>query len=375
MQRTSAGGAGSVRPPGEYIREALTERGWTQDDLARVIGRPLPTVNEIIQGKRSIMPEMAVALGLAFGTSPDVWMQRESAWRLSQVRVDGSDVQRRARLYDLAPIKDLVRRGWIRATDDPEELEGEVLRFFGIKSLDEKPSLSVLPRKSDSDAELTPAQLAWCFRARALASEQVVAPFDPARFDECLAKLRPLAAFVTEARKVPSVLAKFGIRFVIVEPLPGARIDGAAFWVGPDRPAIAMSIRFDRIDAFWFTLCHELSHIRHADPLSIDTALVGEDAEPTIAKVSFERRADDEAATTLIPADKITSFIHRVAPLYSKERIIQFAHRIKIHPGIIVGQLQHRGEIGFHANREMLAKVREKVVPEAIVDGWGHSTK
>jgi HTH-type transcriptional regulator/antitoxin HigA len=51
---------------------------------------------------------------------------------------------------------------------------------------------------------------------------------------------------------------------------------------------------------------------------------------------------------------------------------VQFAHRIKIHPAIIVGQLQHRGEIGYHANREMLLKIRESIIQAALTDGWGY---
>ena len=67
------------------------------------------------------------------------------------------------------------------------------------------------------------------------------------------------------------------------------------------------------------------------------------------------------------------SFIRRVGPLYSKQRIVQFAHRVKIHPGIIVGQLQNRDEIGYSANREMLTKVREVVAQTALTDGWGRT--
>jgi HTH-type transcriptional regulator/antitoxin HigA len=65
----------------------------------------------------------------------------------------------------------------------------------------------------------------------------------------------------------------------------------------------------------------------------------------------------------------------RVSPLYSKTRIIQFAHTIQIHPGIIVGQLQYRGEIGYSANREMLVKIRDIVIDSALTDGWGRSVQ
>jgi HTH-type transcriptional regulator/antitoxin HigA len=87
----------------------------------------------------------------------------------------------------------------------------------------------------------------------------------------------------------------------------------------------------------------------------------------------MERRANDDAADALIPRAEMESFIRRVGPLYSKDKIIKFAHRIKMHPGVIVGQLQRRSEIGYSANREMLAKIRGFVVSACVTDGWGHT--
>jgi HTH-type transcriptional regulator/antitoxin HigA len=365
--------AQGVRSPGDFIREELKSRGWTQDDLARILGRPIGRVNEIIQGKQAVSVDVALALSAAFGgTTPETWLARESAYRLSLAEEAGSEVRRRARLYDLAPVKDMEKRGWIRHTSTADELEAELRRFFGQDDLSTALSLAVATRRSDPE-ELTPAQRAWCFRARALAAEQLVPPFDPYALADCADALRKLAAFAPEARKIPRVLNSYGIRYVVVEPLPGTKIDGAALWIDEHKPVIVLSLRYDRIDALWFTLCHEFIHIKHRDGLSVDTALVGEDAIPSAAKPAIERRADTEGAGLLVPADKLQSFIRRVAPLYSRDRIIQFAHRIKIHPGVIVGQLQNRGEVGYHANRELLAKVRETATSVGIVDGWGHT--
>jgi HTH-type transcriptional regulator/antitoxin HigA len=364
-------------PPGEYIRAELKRRDWGQEDLARILNRPVGRVNEIIQGKQSISPEIAIALATAFNTTPALWLERESAYRLSLASAEPDDVRKRAALYELAPIRDMEKRGWIRRTTSAGELEEELKRFFGTADLSCPPSMPVTTRRTagaeTDQQELTAAQRAWCFKARALAAEQIVSRYDPAKFEECVRALRPLAAFAPEARKVASVLASYGIRFAIIEPLPAAKIDGAAFWIG-DEPAVAMSARFDRIDAFWFTLCHELSHVRHRDPLSIDTALVGEDALPSAMKLAFEERADNEAGEMLVPPAKLDSFIRRIAPLYSKDRIVQFSYVVKVHPGIIVGQLQHRGEIGYHANRDLLVKIRQYAMSGAIVDGWGHSS-
>ncbi len=93
--------------PGEEIRNQLQIRGWTQDDLARIVNRPLPTINQIIQGKRGITPDTAIVLAAAFGTTPEKWMQLESTYRLSLAKLNPDAVQRRAKLYAYAPVKDM----------------------------------------------------------------------------------------------------------------------------------------------------------------------------------------------------------------------------------------------------------------------------
>jgi len=360
--------------PGEYIREELRKRGWGQDDLARVLNRPASRINELVQGKLFISPDVALALSAALGGTPDEWLRREAAYRLATVsNPDTEVVRRRARMYEIAPIRDLQKRGWIAATDDPDELEREVLRFFEMESITDEPAALAVFRKSSPESELTPSQKAWCFRAKHLARAIRISPFDHRRMSECEKDLRRLAAFPQEARKVPSLLASFGVRFIIIEPLPGCKIDGAALWIDEGSPVIALSLRYDRVDAFWFNLGHEWSHIKHRDLISIDSDLVGADRLPVAVNSPTERRADTEAAAMFIPPKEFESFILRVSPMISKERIVQFANKIKIHPGLIVGQLQHRGEIGFHANREMLVKIRDLVVPSAVTDGWGQT--
>ena len=366
----------SIPSPGDFIRDELKKRSWSQEDLAQILGRTATRISQLLKGKQEVSPEIALELETAFGIPAVVWMQREAEYRLAHMKKETGDVGKKAAIYEIAPVRDMEKRGWIKKTASPEELEVELQQFFGVSDLSKPLTIPVSTRRTlhvEEPQVLSPAQRAWCFRARSLAAEQIVSRYDPAKFEECIRKLCALAAFAPETRKVASVLSDYGIRYVVVEPLPGAKIDGSAFWVGDD-PAVALSVRYDRIDAFWFTLCHELSHIRHRDPLSVDTALIGEDAIPSAMKEDFEERADNEAACMLIPQDKLDSFIRRVGPTFHKERIIQFAHVIKIHPGIIVGQLQHRGQIGYSSNRELLVKIRQHAMSGAIVDGWGHST-
>src|SRR4051794_12323964 len=96
---------GSVSP-GEAIRDELRKRGWGQEDLARIIGRPVGRVNEIIQGKQAVSAEVAIELAGAFGGTPEEWMKREAEYRLALAKADDGDVRKKARLYELAPVRD-----------------------------------------------------------------------------------------------------------------------------------------------------------------------------------------------------------------------------------------------------------------------------
>lgn len=358
--------------PGEAIKSELERRGWTHDDLARIMGRHRPEITAIVAGKRGITIELAVDLATAFsGTSPEYWVDLETSHQLQLAPTGNEEIKRRLKIYQLAPIKEMEKRGWIIPNLGDSALEKELEKFFGLSSIDQEPRIHVAARGVESD--MNPSQRAWCFRAKQLASALPVKTFDRSRLGAAAKQLRQLAAFPKESRKISETMRDFGIRFVVVEPLSSGKIDGAAFWLDESSPVIAVSIRFDRVDAFWFTVMHELGHIVAGDALSVDSDLAGDDYKPSSMKNDAERRADDFAGSHLIPTSELESFIRRVSPLYSKERIIQFAHRIKIHPGIIVGQLQHRGEIGYSSSREMLVKVRDVVTETSLTDGYGRS--
>jgi addiction module antidote protein, HigA family len=362
-------------PPGDLIKEELEARGWTQTDLADVLGRPARLVSELVNGKRAITPDTAAGLADAFGTSAQFWMNMDSAWQLSKVARESNLVARRASLYSRFPVKDMIRRGWVEGSTNLDVLEARFAQFFALKELSASPELACSFRKSGTAIAPNPAQLGWVFRAKHLAESMVVPKFTDATMVECLEKLRPLMASPEEIRHVPRVLSEAGIRFVLVEQLvEGARIDGVCFKV-KNSPAVALSMRLDRIDYFWFTLLHELRHVANRDWVKdavLDIDLVGEQADRSELP-SFEIKADEEASASLINPSELHNFILRVKPLYSEERISGFAKRIGVHPGIVVGRLHWMSEIPYANLRRALVRVRQYLLPAAKVDGWGHT--
>lgn len=363
--------------PGEYIREEIEARGWTQLDLAEILGRPPQAISETITGKRSITPEMAKLLGEAFGTSAQLWLNLESAYQLSRVSQMDDSVSRKARLYEMAPLKDIQRRGWIAESANVEILETQVLRFYGIASLEEPILFHHAARKSTDYSSITPAQLAWFYRCRNLSKAITVSrKFSANSFDACLRQLLTLVEAAEEIRHIPKVLAESGIRFLVVEPLPHTKIDGVCFWLDSDSPVVALSLRFDRIDWFWHTLMHELGHVKAREGMespTIDTDLVGTDAQPFEQKSESEKAADSFAVNTLVNQAKLADFVIRVKPLFSRVKIASFAAKQHVHPGVVVGQLHHRRTFDYRYHRDFLERIRHVITDVSLTDGWGHS--
>jgi HTH-type transcriptional regulator/antitoxin HigA len=365
------------RTPGQLLGALLIQKGWSQRVLAVVLGMEETGINKIVADKRPVTAKLAISLEDVFGVPAERFVTLQRDFDLAKARIVArSDPKRatRAQLFAGLPIADMIKRGWLHADDvrDPR-VEGELIRFFGVESVDEIEILPHAAKKTIVSADTTPAQLAWLYRVRQIASEMIVSAYSPSALRFALKKLQTLVLSAEETRKVPRLLAECGIRFAIVESLPGAKIDGVCFWLNENSPVVGMTLRFDRIDNFWFVLRHELEHVLREDgkaQINIDAELEGERAGDSGALAEEERIANAAAADFCVPKDAMNAFIARKAPIFAERDVLGFAATIKVHPGLVAGQLQHKTG-RFEILRHHLVKVRSIVSPSAVVDGWG----
>jgi HTH-type transcriptional regulator/antitoxin HigA len=360
-----------VPPPGHFIREELEARQWTQRDLAYILGVSDPEINVIISGKRGISADMAKALGKAFDVPADFFANLQKAYDLSRAREPDSDVERKARLQSVYPVREMIKRGWL--TDaNAVILEAEMAKFFEVSSPDKIPHFAHAAKKASYES-VTPVQLAWLYRVRQIAREMVVPNYSESALREALAHLRQLMVDPIDTRQVPRLMSECGVRYVIVECLPNAKIDGACFWLGKS-PVIGMSIRFDRIDNFWFVLRHEIEHVlqKHGrDEEIIDVELEGARAGYESNTIPEQERVANRAASDFcVPISEMDSFIARKNPFFSERDLLGFAKRLQVHPGIVAGQLRKRLD-RWDLFTRLLVKVRQYAISGAIVDGWG----
>lgn len=344
--------------PGEILRDELDARGWTQGDFAEIIGKPLQAVNEILMGKKAITPETAVFFSRALGTTPEFWLNLESAYRLDLLQREEREtdhVSRKARLFSKAPVKELIRRRWIKPSKSVDQLEAEVCAFLSISSLDEEPAIAANFRKSDKGIIDTPALLAWVRKAEIEARNLTCSEFDLTKLKKAMADLPRLSTDERVIAQLPKKFCELGIRLVFIPHLPQTRVDGAAFWLDRRSPVVALSLRIDRMDNLWFTLMHELVHVMEGARTSgsyLDQDIINEPGN------EMERKINQKARDFLIPPDRFDAFVTRTKPFFSRSAVLAFAEELGIHPSIVVGRLHHEGALPFTHLRNLMGKVR-----------------
>lgn len=351
MHKPTKGPARAVSP-GQLIQRELDARGWTQNDLAEVMGRPAQVISEIITGKKQITAETAIELGEAFGVDAAFWSTLQSNYNLHQARQQKSahDVARRSQLHSATPLLELIKRGWLGVTRKSpiDEQESAVCAFLGISSIGARVELSISFRSSEHRGPDWSAKVAWAKRVEHLAGPLVkkLPKYSTAALEKAIPKLLKLTATESGVAEVPGFLAGLGIGFLVLPHLPKTYLDGAILPVD-GHPVVALSLRYDRIDSFWFTLLHELAHCLRGDYVFIEQN--GED----------EDGADKQAAEWLLPGSAFKAYQKTAAPDYSWASILAFADQIGRHPGIVIGQLQRRvPDFGYAKGRNSLVKVR-----------------
>jgi len=366
------------RTPGQLIQALLDSRGWTQRVLAIILGVDETGINKIVAGKRPVDAEMALMLGDTFSVPAERFLELQKSFDLAKARIisrPNPGRATRAHLFGDLPVGEMIKRGWLDADDirNVPKVEAALAKFFGVNLPDEIEILPNAAKKTNVATPATPAQLAWIYRVREIASEMLVGRYSPSAVHGAVKRLSALLSAPEEARKVPRILAESGIRYVIVESLASAKIDGVCFWLNDASPVIGMSLRHDRIDNFWFVLRHELEHVLRLHgriAAMLDTELEEERAGIGANVSDEERIANEAAANFCVPRQTMDRFIARKEPFFAERDILGFAQTLQIHPGIVAGQLQHR-TARYDRFRNHLVKIRSAVAPSAIVDGWG----
>lgn len=329
----------------------------TQSDLAKRTGRPIKTINEIVQGKTSITPDTALQLERVLDIPSKFWLNLESNYQTFVAREKD-----RARLLGSTgwlkgiPVGAMVKEGWISKCSDPVAQLQTVLRFYGIASPEawneQWLSSKIAYRTSPTFSKEPGATSAWLRRGEILGQQIECRPFDSKAFREAIIELRdlsvkPQSEFQAE---ISHLCAQCGVAVVYVPGLPKAPISGASRWLTPNKALIQLSLRHGTDDHFWFTFFHEVGHI-----LLHGKRDVFIDDDPDDVNDLKEHEANAFACDVLMPPKQLSEFIAHQK--FDKKSVVSFASKIGIAPGIVVGKLQRHRLINYDQLNDLKRRV------------------
>ena len=345
-------------PPGWVLAERLEVNDISQAEFARRCGRSPKLISEIIAGKAPVEAETALQFEKVLGVDAGIWLGLEKDYRLHQMRqAEAREAEASADWARSFPVSELVKRGALRQVSSAGEKVTELLTFFGVASIEawtvKNETVVVAYRHSPSFESNSFALAAWLRLAELEAGEQTLKDYDRTAFMEALKQVRQLTRTempqaLVEARHLCS---EAGVALVWVKQLPKARLSGAARWLSPRKPLIALSGRHGSDDQIWFSLFHEAAHILHHSKKSV--YVDGETNDDS----GDEAEANEWAANFLIPQPAWQRFL--AADTYdSEDSISNFAAEQEIAPGIVIGRLQHEGLLSW---RSRLNRLKVKV--------------
>ncbi len=319
--------------PVSAIKFRMDQAELTQRDLIPYIGSRAK-VSEVLSGKRDLTMSMARALHQNLGIPADVLLQKPGAeFDLTLEEID-------PRRY---PLKEMAKRGWIPQLSDLADRAEELIRDLIEQAGGPEVAAVPLYRKNGHrrlNAKADPYALrAWCWQVLRLANENPPkAAYRPGTVTEqFMREVAHLSVHEDGPRRAQDYLAEHGIALVVERHLPRTHLDGAALLLGNGRPVIGLTLRYDRIDNFWFSLMHELAHVG----LHLDN---GEE-EPFIDDLSLnvtdplEKEADRHARDALIPPE-----IWESNPVRERATVLEvydLAQELGVHPAVIAGRVRH----------------------------------
>ncbi|HCU39394.1 MAG TPA: hypothetical protein DF293_03240 [Acinetobacter nosocomialis] len=321
--------------PIDAILFRMHEKGLKQADLAPYFGTT-SRVSEVLNRKRALTVDMIRALSVGLGLSVETLIGLSN----SKNTLDKNNID-----WSKFPVKEMKNRGWLKTflADTAASTESIIQKYIAQSGL--QIGSASFKRKLSGDAQ-TPntmyALYAWLARVilQARDKKDSLGKYDPNLINSnFLRELAQLSWFEHGPILAIEYLEKHGIAVVIEPHLKGTHLDGAALKDSDGTPIIGLSLRYDRLDNFWFTLLHECAHIwKHVD----ETEAFLDDLDSSSMEDRREAEANRLAREAFIPRGVLRRTEAFISP--SKESIEKLAKELRVHPAIIAGRI--RKELG-----------------------------
>lgn len=310
--------------PVEAILFRMEQQDLTPRDLVPFLGSR-SRVSEVLARKRPLTVSMVRALHGGLGIPAEVLIQDSVP--------DAVPEQEESESFSNYPLREMIGRGWLE--DSPSAIRG----FFS--QMPDDALSAVLCRTGNSVRSARAmdrhALAAWTARVVTRANNRTISPYTRGVVTpEFMRSIVRVSRHENGPVEAQSLLAEAGLPLVIEPHLSHTYLDGAAILIFHERPVIGLTIRYDRLDNFWFTLMHELAHVcLHSES---GKAEFYDDLDVEAGEDVRESEADQLASETLIPEAAWQASAARHSKVGQAAEIL--AQQLDIDVSIIAGRMR-----------------------------------
>jgi HTH-type transcriptional regulator/antitoxin HigA len=337
-------------PPGHFIKDRLEERNWNQQELATVLGITPTHLSQVMNGESQLTYDMALRLGTTFDTSAQFWSNLYLSymqWKEDETE-ELSDTEIRSTIYERMPVKDMVKKKWLKKSKNVKELQQQALTYWNLKKLDfsfiDETFTPCLNRKSEAYNQFNASYAAtWYRKAQLVAKEHKVPAYSKEKLNALATNLHNYTPDEANIPEFINGLQACGVKFFVLPHLEKTYLDGAAFMDGKN-PVVVYTGRHKRIDNFWFTVAHEVAHIlKH---LGDDCPFVLDDLKRGDVD-KLEKEANQLASKWLKHAEAIAWIKANMGTYITQAMVAECAEEVGIHPSIVIGAMAHAEMVSF----------------------------
>lgn len=335
-------------PPGATIREQLEDRGMSQKAFALRMGMSEKHISQLINGEVRLTPETAERLEMVLGIPASFWNRLESIYRekLAKVKVE-NEMDEDKELSKKFPYHEMEKNKWVPKAETSEQKVLYLRKFFEVTNLSiiGNPMISNIACRRLNESEKGDfALLAWAQEARKEARSIETQPINLKQLETFLPEIRDMTLQDPQdfCQRLQSLMASCGIALIFLPHIGGSFLHGATFQEG-NKIVMALSVRGKDADRFWFSLFHEIGHILKGH---ISKILGTDDGD--------EKAADEFAKNLLISEEDFEAFVKKNR--FDRASICQFAAKVRIAPGIVVGRLQKENYIPYNQCNDLKVK-------------------
>ena len=341
-----------VKGPGNIILRYLNSLGWNQVDLAEITGVSVKTISQIINHKQAISVEMAKVLAKAFNNNPEFWLNLDNQYRLQSVNSESKENSAaiKAKIRRYMPVLEIQKNNWVQTSDNTAKgYEATFREIWGTDYNDtsvyeKSPQYAARNNKENPDYTCF-YSMTWLKIAHNRAEKLSVPLYDRTKLEQIQTDFSKLTLYPDGINVLQKELKDAGVKFLYQKPLKKTYLDGACFFDG-DNPVIVYTGRYDRIDHFWFTMAHEISHIL--------LHLKKSDSEYILD--NFEIEGEDEreeeanrTAGKMLYYDEIVALSRPIANYFAEKKLIEISNKVGVDPSIVLGKLQHDEIISYNS--------------------------